>query len=68
MAPVKEGSRDVMGIRGIWGGVRYDRGVVMATPQLWHPCTWGAITTPLSYLHLLTYPLYQKTHSLGYRE
>ena len=33
MVPLKQGSRDFMGIRGVWGGVRYDRDVVMAPPN-----------------------------------
>ena len=32
MAPLKQGSRGVMGITGVWGGVRDDRGVVVALP------------------------------------
>ena len=31
MAPLKQGNRSVMGIRGVQGGVRYDRGVVVAS-------------------------------------
>ena len=30
MVPLKQGSKGVMGIRGVWGDVRYDRDVVMA--------------------------------------
>ena len=33
MVPLKQGSRGVMGIRGVWGDVRYDRGVVMPHPH-----------------------------------
>ena len=32
MAPLKQGSRGVLGIRGVWGGVKKNRGVIVA-PQ-----------------------------------
>ena len=33
MAPLKQGNRGFMGIRGVWGGVIYDRDVVIAPPH-----------------------------------
>ena len=30
MAPLKQGSRGVLGIRGMWGGVKEDRGMIVA--------------------------------------
>ena len=46
MALLKQGSRAVMGIGGLWGGVKYDRSVVVAplhgilTKQMFVPPLW----------------------------
>ena len=33
MAPLKQGSRGVTGMRGVWGGLKYDRGIVVVPPH-----------------------------------